>query len=389
MKLTAPQTAALRLIHDTPGRVAARVNGASGCWIGFRTLHHRTEARLVELSLVETAPDAITTKDGNEVPVLRLTAAGYEALGITAPAADETPAAPAAEDVLGLPISDGFRITYTDEIGDTHLDADSATYRLVWEHVTTNRPTAPRWLLGHLADVASLVADLVEDAQELASETRALRRQSCAELLGLLFHHGARPWPLTGHGTRPLDGVAHCEDCAPFIGYAAPADVIAAEAAEDKKRADEEAAYEVKLAAQLRAVEEEIAATYGEHMRAGQVVSYTNPDTGKAEPAVVQSVYYRAPGEAGADILLVTGQPAGVLAQELEPLPPLPDMGELIEGRWLITDKAGEELARVEGTTREEALAAARRIPAVRAAAARDGGLASRPLWTSDLARTS
>ncbi|MFD4020634.1 hypothetical protein [Streptomyces sindenensis] len=386
MNLTGPQTTALRLIHDTPNRVAARVNGASGCWIGFRTLHHRTEARLVELGLVETAPAPAITKDGSRVPVLRLTAAGYEALGLTAPAADETPATPAADDVLDLPLSDGFRITYADEIGDTHLDSDSATYRIVWEHVTTNRRTAPRWLLGHLADVVSLVADLVEDAQELAAETRAHRRQSCAELLDLLHHHGARPWPLTGHGARPLDDVAHCEGCAPFIGYAAPADVIAAEAAEDKQRTDEEAVYEAKLAAQLRTAEEEIAATYGEHMREGQVVSYANPRTGKAEPAIVKSVYYRAQG-AGADILLVTGQAVGALAQELEPLPA--DMGELIEGRWLITDKAGKELARVEGTTRDEALTAARRIPAVRAAAARDGGLASRPLWTSDLAPTS
>ncbi|MFB7012313.1 MULTISPECIES: hypothetical protein [unclassified Streptomyces] len=320
MKLTAPQTAALRLIHETPGRVAARVNGASGCWIGFRTLHHRTEARLVELALVETAPDTITTKDGNEVPVLRLTAAGYEALGIKAPAADEEPAAPAAEDVLGLPLPDGFRITYADEIGDTHLDAESAAYRLVWEHVTSNRYFAPRWLLGHLADVVALVADLVEDAQEIAPETRAARRQSCTELLGLLHHHGARPWPVTGHETRPLDGVAHCADCAPFIGYAAPVDVLTAEAAEDKKREDEEAAYVAKVTAQLGAAEREIAAECGEHMRPGAAVQWTNPRNGLTAYGVVQSVYRRANGKAAADVELLGVSGGSIDAEELGPI---------------------------------------------------------------------
>ncbi|RKN38514.1 hypothetical protein [Streptomyces hoynatensis] len=55
-------------------------------------------------------------------------------------------------------------------------------------------------------------------------------------------------------------------------------------------------------------------------------------------------------------------------------------------GEWLITDKRGRVLVQVRGESRERALAAARRIPAVRLAEAREGGLGSRPRHTTDLA---
>ncbi|MFE4496091.1 hypothetical protein ACFRKD_26920 [Streptomyces niveus] len=386
MNLTDAQTAGLHLVHET-GRVAARVNGGHGHWIGFGILHHRTEARLVELGLVETV---ILTEGKKKVPVLRLTAAGYEALGIAAPVPEEEAAAPAAEDVITLRIPRHFRTAYDEELGDTHHESDSAPYRLAWEHITTNRARAPRWLLGHLADVAAHVAQLVERAEGTDLRARFARRRSCGEILDLLHQHGARPWPLTGHGVRPLDGAAHCAECAPLIGFAAPADVLAAVAATEAERADRETAYAARLAEQLLTDESRIAAEHGDHMRVGQVVTYTDPHTGKAQPGAVQAVYYRAQGKAAADVLLVFGGCLSVLAGELAPLarPELPDMGELIEDRWLISDKNDQVLAHVSGTTREEALTAACRIPAVRDVVERDGGLVSRPLWTADLSRT-
>ncbi|MEU9279489.1 hypothetical protein [Streptomyces sp. NPDC048341] len=155
------------------------------------------------------------------------------------------------------------------------------------------------------------------------------------------------------------------------------------------KPTDAQTSYATELAAQLLTVEDEIAAEYGEHMRPGKIVVRTDPETGKTAVGIVQSVYRREDGKAAADVELVGAPSGSVLAAELGPLPELPDMGERVEGQWLITDKAGNTLAHVPGDTREEALAAARKIPAVRAAAERDGGLASRPLWTSDLAPTS
>jgi hypothetical protein len=98
----------------------------------------------------------------------------------------------------------------------------------VWQHVTNAQLTAPRWLLGPLADVAALLMDLVEESEAPAA-TRAVRRLGCVELLALLDHHGARPWPRVGHDVRPWgDEAAHCEDCAERIGHRAPAAVVTA-----------------------------------------------------------------------------------------------------------------------------------------------------------------
>ncbi|MEV7842064.1 hypothetical protein AB0O77_33355 [Streptomyces albidoflavus] len=382
MKLTAPQLAALQVIHETPRRVAARVNGSSGCWIGFRVLHHRTEARLAALNLIETVP----ADGGLEVPVLRLTAAGYEALGVDAPAT--TKEAPAVDEEVLLPLPKRFCDAYEAELGEIHADADSAPYRQVWQHVTSGRAAIPRWLLGHLADVAALLADLAEES-DAHHATRVARSRGAAELLDLLARHGVRPWLPAGHGVRPWTDAPHCDDCAEQIGPRPPAAVVATEAAVDQERADRQAAYEDRLAAALRATEDEIATEYGEHMRPGQCVIWTHPATGKTSVGIVQSVYRRAGGKAAADVELVGGPTGSILADDLGPLPELPDMGELIEGQWLITDKTGATLAHVPGQTREEALAEARKIPAVRAAAHRDGGLASRPLWTSDLVKSS
>ncbi|MEU9056238.1 hypothetical protein AB0D37_38610 [Streptomyces sp. NPDC048384] len=155
------------------------------------------------------------------------------------------------------------------------------------------------------------------------------------------------------------------------------------------KSTDTQSAYTTELAAQLLIAENDIAAEYGEHMRPGQLAVRTDPETGKTAVGVVQSVYRREDGMAAADVELIGAPSGSVPATELGPLPELPDMGERIEGQWLISDKAGKTLAHVPGETREEALAEARKISAVRQAAARDGGLASRPLWTSDLAPTS
>ncbi|WP_137235511.1 hypothetical protein [Streptomyces sp. BPSDS2] len=312
MKLTAPQTGALHLIHETPGRVAARVNGSSGCWIGFRTLHHRTEARLVELRLVETAPAPVITQDGNKVPVLRLTAAGYEALGIKAPAAEE-------EEVL-VPLPEGFLAAYEAELAEAHADADNAPFRQVRQHVNSGRATAPRWLLGHLADVAALLADLVEEPSE-HTDTHAAHSRGVAELLDLLAQHGARPWPIVGHGLRPwAEKAPHCEDCADWAGHRAPAVVLAAETAVDEERAVRQAAYEARLAAELRRTEDEIAAEHGEHMRPGAAVQWTNPRNAETAYGVVQSVYRRHNGKVAADVEFL-GRPAGSIdAEQLAPI---------------------------------------------------------------------
>lgn len=388
LKITDAQTKALRLILDNPRGVVAWLRGETG----FLKIHGNTENRLYSLGLVEAVKIGTNTRAvGTErveydVTVWALTPAGYEALGVEAPAAQDTPAA--EEEVL-LPLPERFRAAYEAELAETHADADSAPYRQVWQHVTSGRPTAPRWLLGHLADVAALLADLVEESEEHPN-TRAARSRGAAELLDLLARHGARPWPALGHGLRPWGEEApHCEDCAEPAGHCAPAAVLAAEAAVDQERADRQAAYEARLAAELRKTEDEVAAEYGEHMRPGQCVVWTHPTTGKTAVGIVRSVYRRPSGKAAADVDLVGGPSGSLPADELGPLPELPDMGELIEGQWLITDKAGRTLAHVPGRTREEALAEARKIPAVRAAAQRDGGLASRPLWTSDLVESS
>ncbi|MEU6467467.1 hypothetical protein [Streptomyces sp. NPDC046976] len=387
MKITTAQTSALRLILDNPRRVVAWLRSEAG----FLKIHGNTEKRLHALGLVEAVKIGENTRTvGTErvvydVTVWALTAAGYEILSETAPTPHETPAA--EEEVL-LPLPDRFRAAYETELAETHTDADSAPYRQVWHHVTSGQPTAPRWLLGHLADVAALLADLVEES-EGDPRTRAARSRGAAELLDLLAHHGARPWPAIGHGVRPWgDQAAHCEDCAGRAGHPAPAAVVAIEDAVDKAHADRQAAYENRLAAELRKAEDEIAAQHGEHMRPGQCVVWTHPNTKKTTVGIVRSVYRRGSGKAAADVDLVGGPSGSIPADQLGPLPDLPDMGELIEGQWLITDKAGTTLAHVPGRNRAEALAEARKIPAVREAAHRDGGLASRPLWTSDLTKS-
>ncbi|MFH9735863.1 hypothetical protein [Streptomyces sp. NPDC017260] len=131
------------------------------------------------------------------------------------------PTAPAEEEIP-LPLPERFRKAYEAELGNLHQEADSAPFRQVWQHVTSGRTTAPCWLLGPLADVAALLVDVAEESDAPAA-TRAYRRLGAVELLALLGHHGAYPWPRTGHGVRPWgDEAAHCEDCAERIGHRAP-----------------------------------------------------------------------------------------------------------------------------------------------------------------------
>ena len=52
---------------------------------------------------------------------------------------------------------------------------------------------------------------------------------------------------------------------------------------------------------------------------------------------------------------------------------------------WTITNRAGEEIARVDGATSPAAADAARGLPAVVESAARDGGFRMRRLLTSEL----
>ncbi|WP_439675987.1 hypothetical protein [Embleya sp. MST-111070] len=52
---------------------------------------------------------------------------------------------------------------------------------------------------------------------------------------------------------------------------------------------------------------------------------------------------------------------------------------------WTITNRAGEEVARVEGATAEEATRAADALPAVQTTIRREGGFARRRLYTSEL----
>ncbi|TLQ38852.1 hypothetical protein [Streptomyces marianii] len=135
-----------------------------------------------------------------------------------------------------LPLPARFRKAYETELADVHHEADSALYRQVCHHVTSGRTTAPRWLLGPLADVAALLADLDEEESDLPAAIRTARRRSYAELFTLLARHGARPWPRTGHGVRPWgDAPAHCDDCAELVGHRAPGAVVAEAAARDSR----------------------------------------------------------------------------------------------------------------------------------------------------------
>jgi hypothetical protein len=52
---------------------------------------------------------------------------------------------------------------------------------------------------------------------------------------------------------------------------------------------------------------------------------------------------------------------------------------------WTVKDKAGTELARVPGVTYEDAVAASRTVQKVRDCAAREGGVAMRRLFVSEL----
>ncbi|MFD9819085.1 hypothetical protein [Streptomyces violascens] len=399
--LTDRQETALRLILDNPGRVVAFLRGERN----YLTINGITERSLDSRGLVHAVHAATgTLTDGRtthtyEITVWELTPAGYAALGLDAPADEPEPdAEPAADDDVDLPLPAWFTKAYEAELAELRADSDDAAERRVHDHVTNGRTHAPRWLLGHLADAADLLAYLTAAASDLAPATRAARSRGCAQLLDLLRRQGVAPWRANGlaarpwghgHGVRPWgQDPAHCDDCAAHVGPRPPADVIAAELTVDQERAAARAEAEARQAARQAQDEDEIAAEYGEHMRPGAPIEFTW--RGTTTPGVVQSVYRRANGRAGADILLPTG-PASATADQLAPLPErTPEVsGELVEGWWRITDKQGQELARVEGTTREEALAAADRIPAVRAAVRRDGGLASRPLWTSDLTPTA
>lgn len=126
-------------------------------------------------------------------------------------------------------------------------------------------------------------------------------------------------------------------------------------------------------------------AEHGEHLRPGSVVSHTDR-RGITSRGVVVSLYYRAGGRAAADLLLITGE-ASVFADALAPVPvpEEPDLGEQIEGWWLILDAAGTVLTHTCGTSRQQAIRRALTDPAVRASQARDGGVAARGLWTADL----
>ncbi|GGU49838.1 hypothetical protein [Streptomyces violascens] len=387
-KLTDRQETALRLVLDNPGRVVAYLRGERD----YLTINGNTEGSLQTRGLIHAVHAATGTRTLGrtvhtyDITVWELTPAGYEALGIEDPAA----APAAAEDDVDLPLPAWFAKAYEAELAETHTDADDPANRRVRDHVINGRTRAPRWLLGHLADVAALLAYLTEASSDLAPATRAARRRGCAQLLDVLRRQGVNPWPGHGHGVRPWgQDPAHCDDCAAHVGPRPPADVIAAELTVDQELDAARAEAKARRAAQQAQDEDEIAAEHGEHMRPGALVRLTWH--GKTTPGVVQSVYRRANGQAGADVLLPTGKAGAATADQLAPLPErTPEVsGELVEGWWRITDKQGRELARVEGATREEALATAHRIPRVRAAVRRDGGLASRPLWTSDLTPTA
>ncbi|MGO4420146.1 hypothetical protein AB4Z54_15795, partial [Streptomyces sp. MCAF7] len=91
MKITAAQTKALRLIHDNPRQVVAWLSGENG----FLTIHRNTEKGLHRRGLVETVKIGTNNRTAGDeraeydVTVWALTAAGYEALGVKAPAVQE------------------------------------------------------------------------------------------------------------------------------------------------------------------------------------------------------------------------------------------------------------------------------------------------------------
>ncbi|MER8039385.1 hypothetical protein [Streptomyces hydrogenans] len=356
MKLSPAQTKALRLILDNPRRVVAWLRGETG----FLTLHGNTERSLHKAGLLKAVKVGTGTRTAGteraeyDVTVWELTPAGYEALGeqalgeqapaeaapeVTPSAEEETllplfrrfravgeapgeqpPAETSAEEEIPLPLFRRFRAAYMAELADTHSEADSAPYRQAFGHITSDRPTAPRWLLGHLADVAALLEFLVEESKETAA-TRAAHRRGIADFLDLLAHHGARPWPAVGHGVRPWgDEAPHCDDCAQLAGHRAPAAVVAAEAATDQERAARRSAYRDRLAADLRKVEDEIAAEHGEHTRPGSAIEWTDPATGETAYGVVQSAYRRPNGTAAAEVELLGRAGRALDADQLAPI---------------------------------------------------------------------
>ena len=128
---------------------------------------------------------------------------------------------------------------------------------------------------------------------------------------------------------------------------------------------------------------DEFAAEHGEHLRPNNLVIYTAPDA-TGVPALIESTGLND-GQPSATVLLpLTRQRITTPTIHLTPRPELPDLGEPVPGWWRIVDVAETELARVRAGTREAAHAAALRYPSVRQAEQRDGGMASRPLWTGD-----
>ncbi|MGA4980028.1 hypothetical protein [Streptomyces cinereoruber] len=346
MKLSPAQTKALRLVLDNPRRVVAWLRGEAG----FLALHGNTERSLHRAGLIKAVKVGTGTRTAGtesieyDVTVWELTPAGYEALGEQAPAetapeatpaaeeetllplfrrfraVGEAPAETAPEEEIPLPLPRRFRAAYEAELAGTHIEADSAPYRQAFAHITSDRPTAPRWLLGHLADVAALTEFLVEESEEPAA-TRHARRRGTIDFLDRLAHHGVRPWPAVGHGVRPWgDEPPHCDDCAQHAGHRAPAAVVAAEAAIDQERAARRSAYRDRLAADLRRVEDEIAAEHGEHTRPGSAVEWTDPATGETAYGVVQSAYRRPNGTAAAEVELLGRAGRTLDADQLAPI---------------------------------------------------------------------
>jgi hypothetical protein len=62
-----------------------------------------------------------------------------------------------------------------------------------------------------------------------------------------------------------------------------------------------------------------------------------------------------------------------------------PDQRPVPSDTWTVKDKAGTELARVQGATYDDAVAASRTVQEVRDSAAREGGVAMRRLFLSEL----
>lgn len=118
-----------------------------------------------------------------------------------------------------------------------------------------------------------------------------------------------------------------------------------------------------------------------------------DPNATAKKTAVV--VVYSRPDRSGDRVkvnMYGIGEDPTMLLVPLRSLEPLPDLPPQAEGDptdwWTVTDRAGNEVTRVEATNYPRARTAAQKVPAAAAVSRREGGLSYRRLRSSELELT-